>query len=80
VDDVGTLVATITSSSDVRMTSARPSLLWATVATNGFWPSLLCYQYSNIVVATGRMPMATMAYGPLVQWCVVVVTATYPVG
>jgi hypothetical protein len=50
----------------VKLTSARSSLLESTVATDGFCPLLLCYHYSNVVVAT-------VAYDPFLHWCVVVV-------
>jgi hypothetical protein len=36
------------------------------------FPSLLCDHYSDIVVATGMMPVATMAYDPFLQWGTVV--------
>jgi hypothetical protein len=34
-------------------------------------PSLLCYRYNDVVVVTGKMTVATMAYGLLLQWCAV---------
>jgi hypothetical protein len=66
-------VATVVSGSNGRMMSSHPSLLESTVVTDGFYSSLLCYHCINVVVATGRMPINTMAYGPLLQLCVVVV-------
>jgi hypothetical protein len=41
--------------------------------TSGFYPSLLCYHYSDVVVATDRMHIAIVAYGLFLQWCAVVV-------
>jgi hypothetical protein len=41
----------------------------------GFCPSLLCYHCSDAVVATGWLPIATMAYGPLPQCMFIVVKA-----
>jgi hypothetical protein len=52
-------------------------LLQTTVATGGFYPSLLCYHYSDIVVATGRLPVATVTYDPLPQ-CMFVVVHSAP--
>jgi hypothetical protein len=66
-------VATIGHSSDERMMSSCPSLLGSIIATDGFSPSLLCYHYNYVVVATGRMPIATVVYGPFLQQCAVVV-------
>jgi hypothetical protein len=51
-------VAATDHSSDVRLTSRCLSLLQTTVATRGFYPSLLCYHCIDAVVATGRMPAA----------------------
>jgi hypothetical protein len=66
-------VATVAPSSDGRMTSACPSLLGATVVTGVFCPSLLCYHYSDVLVATVRLPMATMTYDLLLHYLFVVV-------
>jgi hypothetical protein len=63
--DVDKPVTTVDLSSDGQMMSARPSLLWATVAVGVFGPSLLSYHYSGALVTTGRMPMAIMTYGLL---------------
>jgi hypothetical protein len=41
----------------------------------GFCPSLLCYHCSDAVVATGWLPIATVAYGPLPQCMFIVVKA-----
>jgi hypothetical protein len=60
-------------SSDGRMMSSYPSLLGSTVATDDFCLLLLCYHCSNILVATVRMPVATVNYDMFLQWCVVVV-------
>jgi hypothetical protein len=42
--------------------SAHPSLLEFTVAMDNFCSSLLCYHCSDVVVGTGMMPIATVAY------------------
>jgi hypothetical protein len=49
------------------------TVLQTTVAMGGFYPSLLCYHCSDAVVAIGRLPVATVAYGPLPQCMFVVV-------
>jgi hypothetical protein len=42
-------------------------------------PSLLCYHCSDAVLATRPLPVVTMAYDPLLQWCAVVVyVRTFP--
>jgi hypothetical protein len=51
MSDVTVSVATTDHSSDGRLTSRCLSLLHTTVATGGFCLSLLCYHYSNTVVA-----------------------------
>jgi hypothetical protein len=56
--------------------SICPSLLESTVEADDFYPSLLCYHCSDVVVATGRIPIATVAYGLFLLWCAVVVVAT----
>jgi hypothetical protein len=61
-------------SSDGRLSSLCMSLLQTTSVTGGFYPSLLCYHYSDAVLATGQMLVATVAYGPLPQCPFVVVT------
>jgi hypothetical protein len=66
-------ITTVDSSSDGQMMSARPSLLRATVVMGVFVPSLLSYHYSNALVLTGRLPMATVTYGSFLQCLVVVV-------
>jgi hypothetical protein len=52
--------------------SVCPSLLGATIATDVFWLSLLCH-YNNALVATGRLPMATVTYGLLIQCLLIIV-------
>jgi hypothetical protein len=71
--DVSMPITTVDSSSDGQMMSARPSLLRATVVMGVFVPSLLSYHYSNALVLTGRLPMATVTYGSFLQCLVVVV-------
>jgi hypothetical protein len=71
--DVSTSVATIDSNSDGRMTSTRPSLLGATVATCIFCPSLLSYHCSNVLKVMDRLPMVIVTYGPLLQCMFIVV-------
>jgi hypothetical protein len=71
----GELMSANPSSSDRKMTSARPSLLWATVATDVFGPSLPSYNCSNALVVTGLLPVATVTYDPLLQ-CLIVVVIT----
>jgi hypothetical protein len=44
---------------------------------DGFYQSLMCYHCSDVVVPMGKMSVATMAYGPLLQWYDVVVIV-YP--
>jgi hypothetical protein len=63
--DVSLSVATMTPSSDRRMTSACPSLLGAIVATDVFCPSLLCCHCSDILVAMGWLPVDTVTYSLL---------------
>jgi hypothetical protein len=58
----------VDSSSDGWIMSARLSLLESTVAIDDFYPSLCA-----ITVAMNRMLVATIAYGLLLEWCVVVV-------
>jgi hypothetical protein len=48
-------------------------VLQTIVATGGFYPSLLCYHYSDIVVATDRLHVTIVAYGPLLPCLFVVV-------
>jgi hypothetical protein len=71
--DVSKPIATVDLNNDVQMTSARPSLLWATVATGIFSRSLLSYHCSDTLVPTGHMPVAIVTYGPLLQCLMVVV-------
>jgi hypothetical protein len=71
--NISTPVATVDSSSDGRITSARPSLLGVTVATCILCPSLLNYHYSDVLVTTDRLPVTTVTYGMLLQWLFVVV-------
>jgi hypothetical protein len=40
--------------------SSHLLLLMSTVVMDGFYPSLLCYHYSDVVVATGKMPSVTI--------------------
>jgi hypothetical protein len=47
-------ITIVDSSSDGKMTSARPSLLGVTVATGDFDPSLLSYHSSDGPVARGH--------------------------
>jgi hypothetical protein len=68
-DDVSTPVATVFHSSDGRMISSHLSLLGITVATDDLCPSLLYYHYNDIVVATDKIPMATITYNLFLQWC-----------
>jgi hypothetical protein len=70
--DVSLSVATVAPSSDGWMMSVCPSLLGATIATDVFWLSLLCH-YNNALVATGRLPMATVTYGLLIQCLFIIV-------
>jgi hypothetical protein len=55
------------------LTLAHPSILESIVAMDDFYPSLVCYHCRDIVVAMGRMSVATVADDPFLQWCVVVV-------
>jgi hypothetical protein len=50
--------------------SSRLSLIEFIVPTADFYPSLLCYHCSDVVVAMGRMPVAIVAYSPFLQ-CVI---------
>jgi hypothetical protein len=70
-------IATRHYSSDGRLTSLYPSLLQTTVATDVFCSSLLCYHYSDVVVAMDRLPVATMAYGSMLQCLLVVVIGAF---
>jgi hypothetical protein len=63
--DVMVPVAATNHSSDERLMSRCLSLLQTTVATDGFYPLLLCYHCSDTVVAMNWMPVATVAYGLL---------------
>jgi hypothetical protein len=85
--DVGVPVAAVSSSSNGWLTSVlstllgqlmyvRPSLLETTLVTGGFYSSLLCYHCSDTVVVTGHLPMATVVYDPLLQWCVITVSVS----
>jgi hypothetical protein len=67
------LVTATDHSSDARLTSQCLSLLQTTVATGSFYLSLLCYHCSNVVVAMGQLPVATVAYGLLPQCLFVLV-------
>jgi hypothetical protein len=71
--DVNTPVATIDSSSDGRMMSARPLLGGVIVVTDVFCPSILSYHCNDALVAMDRLPVAIVTYGLLVQSPVVVV-------
>jgi hypothetical protein len=55
------------------MMSARPSLVGATVATDVFCLSLLSYHYSDALVATVRLRVATVTYSPLLQCLIILV-------
>jgi hypothetical protein len=63
------------------LTSVSSSLLWTRVATTNdiivatgvFGPSLLSYHCSDALVVTGRLPVATVTYNPLLQCLIVVV-------
>jgi hypothetical protein len=50
----------VDSSSDKQMMSARPLIVGATVATGVFGPSLLSYNCSDVLVVTGRLPVAAV--------------------
>jgi hypothetical protein len=71
--DVTEWAAVVTSISDEWLMSQCSSLLQITIPTDIFCPSLLCYHCSDAVLATGQLPVATMAYDLLLQWCAVVV-------
>jgi hypothetical protein len=68
-------VAATDYSSNRCLASRYPSLLQTTVAMGGFCSSLLCYHCNDIVVATGWLPVATVAYSSLPQ-CLFVVVIT----
>jgi hypothetical protein len=59
------------------LTSSHPSLLQTIVATGVFCPSLLCYHCSDMVVAMGRLPVATVAYNLMLHGLFVVVILAY---
>jgi hypothetical protein len=71
--DVSMPITTVDSSCDEQMMSAHPSLLGAIVAMGIFGPSLLSSHCSDALVATDRLPMATVTYGLLLQCLVIVV-------
>jgi hypothetical protein len=60
-------------SSDEQLTSLCPSPLQTIVEMVVFYQLLLYYHCSDMVVVTCRLPMATMAYDPLLQCLLVVV-------
>jgi hypothetical protein len=70
-------IATVDSSSDRQMTLACPSLLGATVAMVVLGPSLLSYHYTDDLVATGRLSVATVTYGPLLQCLIEILNALH---
>jgi hypothetical protein len=63
-------ITTCAHSSDGELMSQCPLLLQTTVATNIFYLSLLRY-----TVAMGPLPMAIVAYDPMLQCLLVVVVA-----
>jgi hypothetical protein len=65
-------VTIVDSSSNGWITSPCPSLLGATIAMGRRRTSLLSYHCSDILVATDRLPVTTVTYGPLLQ-CLFVV-------
>jgi hypothetical protein len=73
--DVSKTVATVDLSSDGQMMPARPLLLWTTVATDIFSLLLLSYHCSDTLLAMGRLPVATMTYGLLLQCLIMAVSA-----
>jgi hypothetical protein len=59
------LITVVVCSSDRQQMSLCPSLLQTTGAIDVFYLSLLCYHCSDAILATGQLPVATVAYGPL---------------
>jgi hypothetical protein len=76
--DVSMSVATVNSSSDRRMTPAQSSLLGAIVATDVFYPWLLSYKYSDVLVTTGQWLQWLMVYWDSVCSCMFVVVLILP--
>jgi hypothetical protein len=53
--------------------SACPSLLGATVTMDVFYPSLLSYHCSDVLVTTGWFSLTTVTYDSLLQCLIIVV-------